>query len=500
MWKRTKKDGAPGSAEQSNLFEAAEVKEAPRVVQEMHLEAEMWRAAERVQGGAPLPDEWKVGEHLGILVKPEEVKIARYPEPSAPLFLIWLRVLFAALATARYRAAALASDERAMAAAYIKADNASREAWKRVEVAEAKALEETRGHLAATLRAEAERKRAEQAEAASAEARALVMELELDAEQYRAMAAFSASAHMEKDAQIARLKDASGAAAESWEVERIDWTRKVERLTTEVAALKGALVVASPALERETERSSKVREECVVDAKPHETVAFTRKERRPWDLTPIQIESQRLRKIRLEKEEAERAELLRRIEIAESAMASAARESVEQRSAAPETLATERAALLQRLEAGQSSVCPCCDQTVAAYKRHLHAGQALWLVDLVKAWRAAGGTPETWIHKSAIKAVGNDYGFLAYFIPEGHTEPLARHAPREFGSAFSGMWQPTEAGLAWLRGEVKTPRYSMVYNRRVLSASAEGVTVEQALGAKFDYSEVMPAPSAQERT
>lgn len=416
MWKRTKKGEAESAAEQSSLFDAAPVKEeAEQRGAPMKIEEEVWRAAEMEECGAGPLHEWRCGEHLGINVTPEQIKITKYPAPSTPFFLIWLRVLFAALATARYRAEALAADERHMAASYIKADDSARAAWKRVEAAEARALEAERGHLTATLRAEVERKRAEQAEAAAAEARALVLEMEMDAEQHRAMAALSAQATMEREAKIAdltrRLEIAESAVATAAEVE-------VERA---VASHKEAL-----------DRSW-----AEVEALKHEATI--------------------------------------------------------------NTLDAARDALHLGLERGESSTCPCCSQTVAAYRRYLHAGQVLWLLDLVKAWRAAGGTPETWIHKSEIAAVGNDYGFLAYFKPAGREEGLARSAPRELGSAFTGRWQPTEAGLAWLRGEVKAPSHAMVFNRRVLSSAAEGVTVEEALGERFDYSAVMPAFDAAKR-
>lgn len=418
LWKKTKRGEENVSEAQTSLLDgsSAPVSEAvePGVVEvstllarPMPLEDEMWRAADVVaDGGEPL-NEWRVAEHYGINVTPEQIKITRYFDPSTPMFLVWLRVIFAALATARYRAQALASDLDAVNATFIRQDDEARRSARILESATAQATASAQKALTATLRWREATLRAEQAEAAAAEARALVLEMEMDAEQHRAALALSAHATMEREVKI--------------------------------------------------------------------------------------------------------ADLTRRLEIAESAVATAAEVAISSASTAVDmyktlesavegdTLASARTALHLGLERGESSTCPCCSQTVAAYRRYLHAGQVLWLLDLVKAWRAAGGTPETWIHKSEIAAVGNDYGFLAYFTPTGREEGLARSAPRELGSAFTGRWQPTEAGLAWLRGEVKAPSHAMVFNRRVLSSAAEGVTVEEALGERFDYSAVMPAFDAAKR-
>jgi len=134
--------------------------------------------------------------------------------------------------------------------------------------------------------------------------------------------------------------------------------------------------------------------------------------------------------------------------------------------------------------------CPCCRQRARMYERKIHSSAAGVLVLL-----AAGTQPGEFVHVGAFiaghphlsprarAAIRGDYAKLSYwgFIEDSHPAQKPRR----------GYWRITLAGRQFARGETKAPRAVMIYNERVYGHTTATVTINQALGSKFNYEELV---------
>lgn len=151
------------------------------------------------------------------------------------------------------------------------------------------------------------------------------------------------------------------------------------------------------------------------------------------------------------------------------------------------TVKAARRALEQRLRSG--AVCPCCRQYAKVYKRKLNADMARWLIAFYKA-----DAVDEFKHVSAASDyLGNaqrtgDYGKLRFW---GLIEPYATNTgPDKRGG---GHWRVTDAGVAFVLCRASVPSYALIYNNELLDLEGEPVMIDQALGKRFRYQELMSA-------
>lgn len=147
-----------------------------------------------------------------------------------------------------------------------------------------------------------------------------------------------------------------------------------------------------------------------------------------------------------------------------------------------------------RLDAGGVR-CPCCGQFAKRYKRKLSSIMACWLI----AFRRAQKAPQEWMHvdrvalelRSITSIRSGDYGKLRFW---GLLEPreVGEDAADEDKKA-SGVWQLTVKGAAFVAGEVKVPRYALVFDNALQGYDGEEIGVQEALGSRFSYTELMTA-------
>ena len=107
------------------------------------------------------------------------------------------------------------------------------------------------------------------------------------------------------------------------------------------------------------------------------------------------------------------------------------------------------------------------------------------------------GPQGQWVHlPTQIGARSREEGKLRYWgLVE---EQVDIH--REDGGR-SGFWRLTPAGRAWVTRQATVPKYVAVYNNTVLRRYGEGISIDDALGRKFNYSELMaPYPMGDSMT
>ena len=135
--------------------------------------------------------------------------------------------------------------------------------------------------------------------------------------------------------------------------------------------------------------------------------------------------------------------------------------------------------LRERIDDGVE--CPCCTQFCKVYRRRLSSHTARILIGM---WRAGG---QGWVHLPSLGLGHADEAKARYW---GLIEP--QPGLRDDGSPRTGWWRLTPTGAAFVRGQGKIAKYAYVYDGRVLEMdNSEWVTIEDLLGTKFDYSELM---------
>ena len=126
--------------------------------------------------------------------------------------------------------------------------------------------------------------------------------------------------------------------------------------------------------------------------------------------------------------------------------------------------------------------CPCCEQYVKEYGRTIHTSMALVLVALHKHFTTTPGLE--WLHVSKFPVnerfnINGDYNYLRHWgLLEPHPE-------------FVGHWRVTELGHQFVRGEARVPKKVFLFNNERVGASDQTISIEDALGRKFDYAALM---------
>jgi hypothetical protein len=130
--------------------------------------------------------------------------------------------------------------------------------------------------------------------------------------------------------------------------------------------------------------------------------------------------------------------------------------------------------------------CPCCGQRVQVYKRKLNRTmvRTLALLAIEQNKRSRPG----YLHAPTIlkehAGYAREVGKLAYwgFVVEG--------SGKRGDGGHAGMWQVTQNGFAFLRGQLEVKRYVWVYDGRKLGSDGGFVNVKD-VAVKFDLVELL---------
>jgi len=157
------------------------------------------------------------------------------------------------------------------------------------------------------------------------------------------------------------------------------------------------------------------------------------------------------------------------------------------------TLEEAKQWLRVRFEDGAS--CPCCHQMVKLYKRKLNSSMAVALVYIYKYFQA--NPDKEWLHVpsylsriiSGATVRGGDWSKLRYW---GLIED--QKAIRDDGSDRVGNYRITAAGKTFVGGLCRVPKHVFLYNGGVVKRrDTETISIDEALGEKFSYVELMGA-------
>ena len=142
------------------------------------------------------------------------------------------------------------------------------------------------------------------------------------------------------------------------------------------------------------------------------------------------------------------------------------------------TLEEAKAWLRARIDEGAR--CPCCEQFAKVYERPLYGTQAR---DLILFYRAHG---RDWGNAKMLGRSSADFCKLRFW---GLVEPM--EGEREDGSKRVGIWRVTERGEKFIQRHVRVHRKVRLYDNRLLNRKGDQVGIDECLGKKFSYAELM---------
>ncbi len=150
-----------------------------------------------------------------------------------------------------------------------------------------------------------------------------------------------------------------------------------------------------------------------------------------------------------------------------------------------------REELLMAVANGGTVDCPCCYQTAKMYSRLIDSRMAAGLIAVYKH-------EDEWVHIPTLAnetlKLGNQLGgVLAKLRYWGLLEEEKR---RRKDGGRAGFWTITDKGVEFVERRVKVKKYAKIYNNRVIELHGDEITIDDALGEKFDYEALMkPAQS-----
>lgn len=143
------------------------------------------------------------------------------------------------------------------------------------------------------------------------------------------------------------------------------------------------------------------------------------------------------------------------------------------------TLANARARLRELVDDGHR--CPVCTQLAKVYPRVIYSTMAR---ELIRCYRAAG---TNWFHVPTI--IGHNGGDLLKTRYWGLMEEETTVRRDDGGRA--GYWRITSLGEAFILRQLKVPKRAHVYDGRRLRLDGPDVSIDDCLGKKFNYAELM---------
>ncbi len=130
--------------------------------------------------------------------------------------------------------------------------------------------------------------------------------------------------------------------------------------------------------------------------------------------------------------------------------------------------------------------CPCCGQIVKLYKRKFNTIMARGLISLYHLCRGNQNYHHVSDIMTKISPTGSsDFSKLRYYglIEEESNDDTAKKT--------SGNWKITSLGIKFVHQRIIVPEYLHIYNTKVRKFDGNTIGIRDALGMKFNYTELM---------
>ena len=153
-----------------------------------------------------------------------------------------------------------------------------------------------------------------------------------------------------------------------------------------------------------------------------------------------------------------------------------------------QTIEDAKAHLRANFHAGTN--CPVCTQRVQLYRHKLTGPMVKTLIDM---YRLTSNRSEQWVHvMDEIKPINGDYAKLRHW---GLLE--ARGDVPEPSKKASGYWRLTKLGEDFIKNKALVHEYALLFDNRSWGFAGNTINIKQALGNKFNYTELMAGVDCQ---
>lgn len=135
--------------------------------------------------------------------------------------------------------------------------------------------------------------------------------------------------------------------------------------------------------------------------------------------------------------------------------------------------------------------CPACGQFCKVYRRKLNSTMAYALCLIYTHFRLHPEHP--WIHvASFLVDVKRDSSVAGGDVVKLKHWGLLERAPGDGDDGSDrGRYRMTDLGRKFVEGKIAVPRCVYLYNQALLRLSEEMTTIQEALGDRFRYDELM---------
>lgn len=137
--------------------------------------------------------------------------------------------------------------------------------------------------------------------------------------------------------------------------------------------------------------------------------------------------------------------------------------------------------------AANGVICPCCSQHAKLYRRPFNSGMAVSLLWLVRYYEEVSKGSWIDVPRTAPKKVlrSREFDKLKLW---GVAETRESDDPTK---RTSGLWRPTDLGIAVVRSDATVSKYLSIYNGNIVDRSKAQATLKECLNRKFDFEELM---------
>lgn len=131
--------------------------------------------------------------------------------------------------------------------------------------------------------------------------------------------------------------------------------------------------------------------------------------------------------------------------------------------------------------------CPCCGRLVKVYRRKLHTEMAAFLCRLVRHYQSERRYYSTREMCPALTKASTDGSYLTHW---GLVRREPSRSENESGGR-AGLYAPTEMGIEFVHRRCTVPARVHLLCGEVVGWGNEHISIEKALGDKFDYHQLM---------
>lgn len=139
--------------------------------------------------------------------------------------------------------------------------------------------------------------------------------------------------------------------------------------------------------------------------------------------------------------------------------------------------------------------CPCCGQYCRLYKRKLNATMAVGLVRMYLEYKT---DPREWLHLPTMAKKYHEIMSREWAMTRWWGLSEEKPNPDDPKKRCSGYWRLTQKGTLFVVSLVTIPKHVYLFNNSLFAVSDEVTTIEEALGDRFNYAELMRGDQPRE--